>query len=156
MALPEQQHSENARHFADVPGADLDKLETIEASTEDLDAAKVAPVDLCFVDAEHTYEAALRDARFCRAAVGDRGVIAFHDRPIIERAVQRFLRELGMSCAIWPMKNHILVVEIGEPTLLDFRAVRSLLARPRKLWPLANRLGAARLGLEAIAAVRRR
>jgi hypothetical protein len=140
--------------LADVPGADLDKLETIEASTEDLDPAEVAPVDLCFVDAEHTYEAALRDARFCRTAVGDRGVIAFHDRAIIERAVQRFLGELEVSYAVWPMKAEIVVVAIGEPDLLDFPAVRWLLARPRKMWPLANRFGMAHMALEAIAAVR--
>jgi hypothetical protein len=63
-----------------VPGADLGKVTTIELSTEDIDPGSLPHrPDLCFIDGEHTNRAALRDAGFCLAAVGDRGVIAFHD-----------------------------------------------------------------------------
>ena len=61
-----------------VPGADLAKLTTIDASTDQLDPAHLN-ADLCFIDAEHTAEAAFHDARFCRQVVNDHGVIVFHD-----------------------------------------------------------------------------
>src|SRR4051794_482975 len=50
--------------LARVPGADLGKLTTIEAATDDVDPAPLG-VDLCLIDAEHTNAAVLRDARFC-------------------------------------------------------------------------------------------
>jgi hypothetical protein len=70
-----------------VPGAHLGKIATIELSTEDIDPGSLPHrPDLCFIDGEHTNRAALRDARFCLAAVGDRGVIAFHDAWVRPRA----------------------------------------------------------------------
>ena len=51
--------------LATVPGADLAKLEAIELSTEDIAPGRLPRPDLCVIDAEHTYAAALRDGRFC-------------------------------------------------------------------------------------------
>jgi hypothetical protein len=70
--------------LADVPGANLDKLTAIDASTEDLSPADMS-ADICFIDAEHTGSAALRDARFCRQAIHDRGVVIFHDRLLVRQ-----------------------------------------------------------------------
>jgi hypothetical protein len=62
-----------------VPDADLSKLETVEESTENLSPGRFTRPDFCFIDAEHTYGAALRDARFCRPLMQGAGIIAFHD-----------------------------------------------------------------------------
>jgi hypothetical protein len=102
-----------------VPGADLGKLHTIEATT-----AQISPKDLpvrpqlCFIDGEHTVEAALRDARFCRAAMHDDGAIAFHDRRVVRGAVERFLEELGQTAHDgYPLLGIVYVVEVGETRL---------------------------------------
>lgn len=103
-----------------VPGADLAKLRTVEASTEDLDvAAFEGAAQLCFIDAEHTHDAALRDARFCRQVVGEQGAIAFHDRTLILGAIEEFIAGLEPgSFTAYPLQGSVFVVELGPPRLL--------------------------------------
>ena len=85
------------RHMLELLGeirdADLEKLTTLEASTDTLSAADL-PVrpDYCFIDGEHTHDAVLRDARFCAEAIGGAGVVAFHDYVLVGSAISTFLR----------------------------------------------------------------
>jgi hypothetical protein len=138
--------------LATVPGANLAKVETVDASTGELDPARYG-ADLCFVDAEHTNEAALHDAQFCRQVIGDRGVIVFHDRSLVDAGIRRFLRELGHYRA-YPLKHDLLVVELGISTLLADKAVRR--QAPRRLWVVAARQRCTRQALAlALAAWRR-
>jgi predicted O-methyltransferase YrrM len=124
-----------------VPGADLSKLETFEASTEELDPETFAPPDLCFIDGEHTNEAALRDARFCRAVMRGRGVIAFHDSYAVEEGILAFLREAPRPHRAYSLRSSVFVVELGvERSPLDDPRVRGQLYRVGRS-VLANRLG---------------
>jgi hypothetical protein len=102
-----------------VPGGDLGKLHTIEASTEDLSPEDLAArPQLCLVDGEHTVEAALRDARFCQAATAGDGAIAFHDRRLVRPSIERFLDELGEHPHDgYPLLGSVYVVELGETRL---------------------------------------
>jgi hypothetical protein len=102
-----------------VPGADLAKLHTIDATTADLAPADLpARSQLCLIDGEHTVEAALRDARFCREATGGNGAIAFHDRRLVRLAIERFLDELGTHPHEgYPLLGSIYVIELGETRL---------------------------------------
>jgi Methyltransferase domain len=142
------------QHLSQVPGADLAKLSTIDGTTADLDPADLR-IDLCLIDGEHTNAAALQDARFCRRAVRDRGVIVFHDRLIVDRGIQRFLAELSGYHA-YPLAHDLFVVEIGVPSLLGDERVRSQV--PRSLWLTIDRLRAIRpvLRLAPIARTARR
>jgi hypothetical protein len=113
--------------LARIQQADLAKLETIDASTATLDpkAIDVHP-SLCFVDGEHTDEAVLRDAHFCRQILPDHGWIAFHDTGIVYRGLGRFLDELvegGIEHRAYFLPDTILVVEFGEPRLLQTQSV---------------------------------
>ena len=126
-----------------VPGADLGKLTTIDATTEDVDPAEVSG-DLCLIDAQHTNAAALQDARFCRKVIRDRGVIVFHDRVLVDRGIRQFLGELPRSRA-YPLAHDLLVVEINVPSLLDDPRVRAQL--PGDFWLVVDRLHAVRLVL---------
>ena len=106
-----------------LPGAAIDKLTTIDASTETLDPNVVgAPPAVCFVDGEHTDAAVLRDARFGRTAVGSDGWLAFHDTGIVYRGLSRFLdelREAGVAHTAYFLPDTILVVELGAQRLID-------------------------------------
>ena len=126
-----------------VPGADLGKLSTVDGTTADLDPVALR-VDLCLIDAEHTNAAALRDARFCRRAIRDRGVIVFHDRLIVDHGIQQFLGELSRYRA-YPLAHELFVVELGVPSLLGDARVRARV--PHDLWLMADRLRAVRLAL---------
>jgi hypothetical protein len=104
-----------------VPGADLAKLRTIEASVENvsLDELPTRP-QLCLIDGEHTVEACIRDARFCREAVGEGGAVAFHDRRLVRPAIELFLDELGeVPHEGYPLLGSVYVVELGETRLLS-------------------------------------
>lgn len=108
-------------HLRRVPGADLTKLITIEASCEDLEPGDVGVrARLCFVDGEHTRAAALRDARFCRQVVGEAGTIVFHDRRIVAPAIADFIADLtvaGAPYGAYPMPSELFVVELGRGRL---------------------------------------
>lgn len=128
--------------LATVPGADLAKLETIELSTEDIAPGRIARPDLCLVDGEHTYAAALRDARFCRAAMQGAGVILFHDREIVEPAILDFLRETAGPVTAYPLRGSFFVVELGagRPVLEDPGVAANLGPPHPRLWLAAGRL----------------
>jgi hypothetical protein len=113
--------------LARIQQADLAKLETIDASTETLDpkAIGVQPA-LCFVYGEHTDEAVLSDAHFCRQLIPEDGWIAFHDTGVVYRGLGRFIGELaegGVEHRTYFLPDTILVVELGEPRLLGTQAV---------------------------------
>jgi hypothetical protein len=110
------------RLLAAVPDADMSKLETLDERTQDLSPGRFARPDFCFIDGEHTYVAALRDARFCRSVMQGAGVIAFHDFNIIERAIRDFLRELPRPRRAYVLRHTVCVVELG--------VMRSLLHDP--------------------------
>ena len=109
-------------NLAAVPGADMSKLETIDASTEAIDPAAIdARPALCFVDGEHTDEAVLRDARFSRRVLADSGWLAFHDAGIVYHGLTAFLDEVQVAGAdhrTYFLPDSILVVELGEARLL--------------------------------------
>jgi hypothetical protein len=125
--------------LAAVPEADMAKLETIELSTEDIAPGRLPRPDLCLVDGEHTYGAALRDARFCRAAMHGAGVVLFHDREVVEAAILDFLRETPGPVSAYPLRGSFFVVELGaDPPLLSDAGVASNLGPPTPLlWRIA-------------------
>ena len=128
-----------------VPEADFSKLETVEASTENLAPGRFERPDFCFIDGEHTYSAALRDARFCRTVMQGAGIIAFHDRWIIEPAICDFLRETPRPHRAYWLRSEVFVVELGIVTVLSNPIVQSRLYRSRRGWLAVNRIAADRL-----------
>jgi Methyltransferase domain len=129
---PEWRYRENSTErmrgqLGALPDADLGKLETIDASTADIDPASIAPPPtLCFVDGEHTDDAVLRDARFCRQVISDDGWLAFHDTGIVYGGLTAFLEELadeGVEHRSYFLPDSIVAVELGEPRLLKTKQV---------------------------------
>jgi hypothetical protein len=111
----------------------------VDGEVRDLDPANFH-ADLCFVDGEHTHEAVLRDGRFCVQVLHGKGIVAFHDRPIIETGLLQLLRELPQVRA-YPLRHRLFVIELGGATALP--QAREQLARGP--WVAANRVGAGKL-----------
>jgi hypothetical protein len=124
-------------HLQEVPGADLGKLRTIEASTEDIPPTTLeGAAKLCFIDGEHTHDAALRDARFCRRVLAGGGAIAFHDRGLVYTAIESFIAELEPgSFSAYPLLGAIFVIEFGPPLLLRSSWVAELVPESSELVP---------------------
>jgi hypothetical protein len=136
--------------LARIPQADVSKIHSIEASTADISPSQVERPDFCFVDGEHTRSAVLRDARFCRAAMTGRGVIAFHDFPIVEPAIVEFLRETPNPKSGYLLRNNVFVVELDpERSLFEDPRIATQLRRPRAVWQAANGSGTLPLLLSA-------
>lgn len=71
-----------------VPGAQVEKILTIDAATDTIAPASVPyRPDFCFVDGEHTDAVVVRDARFCLALTGQNGCIVVHDANVIYRGL---------------------------------------------------------------------
>lgn len=120
---PENSTARMLSLLAEIPGADLSKLQTIDASTDELDSGALPQrPHLCFVDGEHTDAAALRDARFCLKALQQRGVIVFHDAQIVYRGIHCFIRELEdvqIPFAAYLLPMSVFVIELGAARLRD-------------------------------------
>jgi hypothetical protein len=113
-----------------VPGADLSKVRTFEVGTDRLAPSELpgAPA-LCLIDGEHTKEAALTDARFCLEALGDTGIIAFHDSNIVQPAIDDFVRSLGeRRHAAFQLPDSVAVVQVGADDLPRSPYVRRALS----------------------------
>jgi hypothetical protein len=114
------------RLLSDLPDADLRKVRTHDIGTEQLDPQAFEPPHVCFIDAEHTDEACARDAEFCRNAVGEDGVIAFHDIFIVYRAVAALVKTLSATGTLHRLAylpDNLFAVELGRGNLLSDPAV---------------------------------
>ncbi len=146
IRYPDNTTAAMLERLSGIPGADLNKLTTIDSSTGDLDPTEVN-ADLCFIDAEHTNAAVLEDARFCRRALRSRGVIVFHDRTLVGLGICRFLSELAEFRA-YPLADELFVVELNVPTLLTDPRVKGQF--PHWAWVVADRFGATRVALRLL------
>lgn len=124
-------------HLRSIPGADLGKLRTFDASTDELEDVGDFRPQLSFVDGEHTNEAALRDARFCLRVMGGKGAVVFHDFGVVAAGIEEFLAGLPEgsyhSCEL---PRAIRIVEVGEERLIP--RVREL-AQAHPEWTSARR-----------------
>jgi len=81
-------------------------VKIVRKNTNDLTPADVeAPVDLAFIDADHSYEATRHDAEFIAPLMGPAGVIAFHDSTTFP-GVGRTVGEL-LATGEWCLGGHV-------------------------------------------------
>ena len=55
------------------------------------------PVDVCFIDGEHTNEALLRDYMFCLNIINNDAVIVLHDSCIIYKGIKNIKKYLAKN-----------------------------------------------------------
>jgi hypothetical protein len=114
--------------LAKIPGANLQKIQSIEAGTETVksEAIKTLP-HLCFIDGEHTNDAVLRDARFCFEIVKFDGCIAFHDAHLIYTALNQLLSELTQSqrpFRAYVLPETVFVIDLGTANYGEMSPVK--------------------------------
>jgi hypothetical protein len=109
--------------------AETGKIITIdgEASTIDPSAIKT-PVDLCFIDGEHTDSAVFADFRFCMNVIADSGAIVFHDSMITYNGIAeciKFLESQSISYRAYSLPSIVFVIELNgfemhrNPSVMD-------------------------------------
>jgi hypothetical protein len=131
----------------ELPNADVSKVQSHEASARGLDVASLPRPNYCFIDGEHTDEAAYEDARFCAEALRGDGVIAFHDYDIVHSGIQAFLADhwVDVTFAL-AFTGKVFALELGSAGMLRHplidRAVGS--AWHMAVWRLGSRGRSAR------------
>jgi hypothetical protein len=119
-AYPDNSTERMLEGLAAVPDADLTKVTTFERGTDELPVGELPTrPGFCFVDAEHTRAAALRDARFCLEATTPDGVIAFHDSNVVMPGIEDFIAGLDRPHHAFQMPDSVFVIELGEARLWD-------------------------------------
>lgn len=130
-------------HLAQVPGADLAKLRTIESPAQAVAPEGIFPAPhFCFIDAEHTTAASLADARWCLKVLRPGGCIAFHDANVVFAGIDAFLSELEsaeIAFKAYPLPDAVFVVELGEGVLLHDPRVKQALAESWRSYMFALR-----------------
>jgi hypothetical protein len=125
---PENSTERMLELLAAIPDANLAKLETFERGTDQLSVTELPTRPaFCFVDAEHTRAAALRDARFCLEATTPDGVIAFHDSNVVLPGIEDFIAGLDRPHHAFQMPDSVFVVELGPARLWDTPCVQRAL-----------------------------
>lgn len=102
-----------------LPSADLNKPTCIEGEASHLIGKQTvtAPVQLCFIDGEHTDSAARTDYELCAEAVRDRGAIIFPDAQLIYHALDSLIDSLsrsGRPFHAYSLPDVLFVVELGD------------------------------------------
>jgi len=105
-------------NLKEVSTTGVSKLECIDSAVREIDpAAIIESPQVCFVDGEHTDEAAWRDFNFCLSVMPKDGALIFHDAPIIYNGLYRiiqFLVEQGFRFRAYNLPDALFVVELGD------------------------------------------
>lgn len=134
----------------------MQKLVCFERDAREVTAAElgIRPT-FCFVDGEHTDDAAFSDFESCRRLAKDECVIVFDDVHLIFRAFERAVRRLraeGVTHEAYVLPDKIAVLELGGMGLVRAPTVAGRVAMPDATFHLAGELGRYR---DAILALRR-
>lgn len=116
-----------------VEGADMSKLEAIDADASRIDPASLDVVpDLCLIDGLHTDAAVVADFALCRALAGDDCVFAFHDCNLIYEGFAKIvagLEDEGIAFRAYPLPDILFVLETGDLAVHRHDAVLGRLMR---------------------------
>lgn len=102
----------------EVAPDNLGKIETIDGDTRSLDAGQIKEkMQLCFIDGEHTDEAAFADFKFCMKVLADNGAIMFHDAAVTYNGLDdsiKFLQKQGIKFRAYHLPDIVFVIEVGD------------------------------------------
>lgn len=102
-----------------VSSEGVKKITTIDGDTAEVDPALIdRPVQICFIDGEHTDEAVVRDFEFCRSVLDSAGgLIIFHDAQITYNGIATCVETLkseGVRFRAYNLPHVVFVIEVGE------------------------------------------
>ncbi len=109
----------------------LDKITTIDGDTRSLDPSQInEKIQLCFIDGEHTDEAAVSDFKFCLKVLDTNGAIVFHDAAITYNGLDecvKYLQDNQINYRAYNLPDIVFAVEIGDFPLHQNPAIRERL-----------------------------
>lgn len=107
------------------------KIVCLEGDVSEIDPARVeVKPQLCFIDGEHTDEAAMRDFKFCFQVMAENGAILFHDSAIIYNSlwdIIKMVEEKGLKFRAYNIADFVFVLELGDFPLHETEDIRNML-----------------------------
>lgn len=114
-----------------LSGANTEKIQCIDGDVSEIDKGKIEEKPhLCFIDGEHTDDAAWRDFQFCFDVLDENGAILFHDAPIIYHALSRIIQHLKdekIKFRAYNLPNTVFVIEFGDFPLHQSASINEML-----------------------------
>jgi len=104
--------------LGEIAPDNIDKITTFDIDTRETPEVKIDErMDICFVDGEHTDEAAWADFKFCLRYLKDDGTIIFHDAPTVYNGIAKcveYLEERSIKFRAYALPAIVFVIEIGD------------------------------------------
>jgi Methyltransferase domain len=101
-----------------VAPAQVGKVVTIDGDSRQIDASEIKEkVQLCYIDGEHTDEAAIADFMFCHKVLDVNGAILFDDANIIYNGIAQcleYLKDNSINFNAYILPDKVFAVEIGD------------------------------------------
>lgn len=116
--------------------SDTGKISTVDGDTRTIEPANILDrFQLCFIDGEHTDEAAIADFEFCLRVLDDDGAILFHDSQITYMGIAECLRRLeerNIRFKAYVLPHVLFVVEIGDFAIHRHARIAAMLTESHK------------------------
>ncbi len=117
--------------LAEVAPQNLSKITTIDGDTRTLKPGQIEEkIQLCFIDGEHTDEAAFADFKFCLGTLTENGAVVFHDAAVTYNGLDqcvRYLKDKQIRFRAYNLPDIVFVIEIGDFPLHKHPAVMEML-----------------------------
>lgn len=106
------------------------KIKCIDSDAREINPASITDrPDICFIDGEHTTEAALSDFNFCRSVCNNSAIICFHDSHIIHKALIEIIKrekESDPDVSIQMLTGTVLAIGINCRHYMENRHIRDV------------------------------
>jgi len=107
-----------------IPAANIDKIQTFEASASDLSPTSIAaPVEFGFIDGEHTNAAVVRDFNAVRRFLSPASILAFHDCFVTLEALVEIRHNLchegQKHCFLYFPESDVVAIAFNSTPLME-------------------------------------
>jgi hypothetical protein len=104
--------------LAEVASQNLNKIKTIDGDTRTLKTEQIEEkMQLCFIDGEHTDEAAFADFKFCLGTLAENGAVVFHDAAVTYNGLDqciKYLKDKQIKFRAYNLPDIVFVIEISD------------------------------------------
>jgi hypothetical protein len=116
--------------LSEIAPDQMHKLVTFDATSTEIDSSLIDPKpDICFIDGEHTNEAAAADFNFCLATAAGSCAIAFHDSNLVYKAIKRAIESLGSTGKVYEamkLGGSVFAISLGGSAIETDPKIQSM------------------------------
>jgi hypothetical protein len=116
--------------LSEIAPEQVHKVVTFDSDSSEIEPSDIYPKpDLCFIDGEHTNEAATKDFSFCFAVAADPAAIVFHDFDLVYKAVKQAIHRLRSDVNAYDamkLGGSVFAISLGGSPIETDQKIRSM------------------------------